>query len=145
MTWLCGLAALSFGTGAFATDQAGPPKVSIPEMEQAPALDGVIEKGEWRDAVGNYGFFNQDGARLQHREARFWVGRKGETLYIAIRTETPPGGDILTRVRPDGKRDMSGAFHDDSEVKLIYSTVKKWSKQTSHTDAEAKKQGTTPQ
>ena len=91
------------------------PRAAIPEMKQAPKLDGVIAQAEWQDAVGNYGFVNHSGhIRLNAREARFWVGRRGETLYLAFRTEAPPGGAILTRVKPDGKRDLIGAFGDDS-------------------------------
>ncbi|MDD5704395.1 MAG: DUF6067 family protein [Kiritimatiellae bacterium] len=96
-----------------------PPQVSIPEMVQAPKLDGVIETGEWQDAVGNYGFANVNGAmRLNDREARFWVGRKGETLYIAIQTETPPGDSVLIRTQPDATRDIPEAFYDDN-IELV--------------------------
>ena len=96
-------------------ERAGPPRASIPEMKQAPKLDGVINENEWRDAIGNYGFVNiQPPERISNRRGSFRVGRKEEILYFAFRTEAPPKSEILTRTKPDGKQDLIGAFHDDS-------------------------------
>ncbi|MCC6578899.1 MAG: hypothetical protein IT440_00525 [Phycisphaeraceae bacterium] len=82
-------------------------------MRQVPVIDGTIQDAEWQDAVGNHGLVNLASQTINARRAWFWVGRRSNVLFLAMRTEAPPTG-ILTRVKPDGNRDFLDAFHDDS-------------------------------
>jgi hypothetical protein len=95
-----------------------PPQVTLPLLKHAPVLDGNIEESEWAEAVRNVGLISQHDLKLGDREAIFWVGCDGQTLYIAMKSELPPGGSLLTRAVPDGDRDIAAALYDDS-VELV--------------------------
>ncbi|MBU0611661.1 MAG: hypothetical protein KKI08_27535, partial [Armatimonadetes bacterium] len=105
------------------------PRVSFPLMATPPTIDGAIGEAEWTGAVRTIGLNSQHDMKLAAREAIFWVGAGphggGEAaamrplqLYLALKMELPPTGDLLSRAVPDGDRDVTAALHDDS-VELV--------------------------
>ena len=94
--------------------EKGVPRVGLPLMAKPPTIDGAIAEEEWQGAVRNVGFLSHQTAIKTARRGVFWVGCDGTTLYLAMKTETPPGGEILVRAPGDDKRDIKAAFHDDS-------------------------------
>ncbi len=95
------------------------PEVTLPLMRTAPTVDGRIDEAEWAEAVRNVGLCSQHGLALGAREAIFWAGSDGASLFLAMKSELPPGGEILTRAVPDGDRDIIAALHDDSVEVVI--------------------------
>lgn len=91
-----------------------PPEVSVPPTMSAPTLDGEIKATEWKGAVKVLGFVSQHDGKLTLRRGMFWVGSDGRRLFIAVKTEAPPGGRLLTRAVPDGQRDVIATVRDDS-------------------------------
>lgn len=94
------------------------PRISFPFMKTAPTIDGTIGEDEWSGAVRNVGLNSQYDMKLASREAIFWVGADRANLYLALKMELPPTGDLLTRGVPDGDRDIVAAVQDDS-VELV--------------------------
>jgi hypothetical protein len=90
------------------------PQAALPLMRDPPKIDGRIDETEWNAAVRNVGFVSHATGRLCQREGEFWVGCDGQRLYVAVKTEAPPDGRILTRAVPVETGDQSGAFLDDS-------------------------------
>lgn len=74
------------------------PQVRLPLMKSAPTIDGTVNVEEWAGADRMEGFGR--GAMLSPLEASFWVGSDGKDLFIAVVSETPPGGRILSRFSP---------------------------------------------
>ncbi len=108
---------------AFATPgRADPalPQVALPLMKTAPMIDGKIDEAEWAGAVRNVGLCSQHNLELKSREAIFWAGSDGRNLYLAMKSELPPGGEILNRAVPDGDRDIMAALNDDSVELVIH-------------------------
>ncbi len=104
-------AAVSGDAGAAEPDR---PRISLPRMKTPPAIDGRVEQAEWRGAVRNVGFISRVTGAVTGREGVFWVGRDDKNFLLAVMTEAPPDGRILTRAVPDPQRDVVAAFHDDS-------------------------------
>jgi len=94
------------------------PRVALPLMQQAPTIDGAIGEAEWKHAVRNVGFVSHPTRNLAPREGVFWLGCDGQTLYVALKTEAPPDGRVLTRALPDSQQDVRAALLDDS-IELI--------------------------
>ena len=94
------------------------PQVAMPLMKQAPTIDGVIDRDEWKHAVRNVGFVSHSTRALAARDGVFWIGNDGQNLYVAIKSEMPPDGRVLTRAVPDDSRDQRAAFLDDC-VELV--------------------------
>ena len=99
---------------------APPPQISLPLLKNPPTIDGTIAEAEWAGAVRNVGLCNQYDLELEAREAIFWVGADANNLYIAMKSELPPSGDLLTRAVPDGDRDVVAACSDDSVELVIH-------------------------
>ncbi len=99
---------------------APPPQVSLPLLKTPPTIDGQISEAEWAGAVRNVGLVSQYDLELCAREAIFWVAADAGNLYLALKTELPPSGEILTRAVPDGDRDVVAALHDDSVELVIH-------------------------
>ena len=89
------------------------PRVRMPLMTAPPTIDGTIADDEWQGAVRNAGFVALNSDQLSGRYGDFWLGCDGTTLYIAVKSETPPDGSVLTRAVPHPKNDVTAAFHDD--------------------------------
>ncbi len=96
------------------------PQVTLPLMQTAPTVDGVIDEAEWCGATRSVGMVSQHGAALAEREAIFWAGCDGTSLFVAVLSELPPGGELLTRGVPDGDRDVKEATRDDSIELVIH-------------------------
>lgn len=94
------------------------PTVTLPLLSSAPTIDGRIDEAEWAGAVRNVGLCSQYDLVLGAREAVFWVGADAGNLYLAEKTELPPGGELLNRAVPDGDRDIIAALSDDS-IELV--------------------------
>jgi len=94
------------------------PRVALPLLSKPPTIDGVIEEEEWQGAARSVGFISHRTGVKTARRGVFWVGCGRAALYLAIRTETPPGGRILVRAPANAKRDIKAAFHDDS-IELV--------------------------
>ena len=89
------------------------PVVVLPPMAKAPAIDGAIGEEEWAGATRQIGFASHGKRRLTAREGIFWLGSDGKELFIAVKTELPPEGGLLTRVQPRENVDVQ-AYRDDS-------------------------------
>jgi len=96
------------------------PTVTLPLMPTAPTIDGRIDETEWAGASRNVGLCSQHNMMLGAREAIFWVGADEENLYLAEKTELPPGGELLDRAVADGDRDIAAALNDDSVELVIH-------------------------
>lgn len=94
------------------------PRISFPLMKTAPVIDGAIAEDEWAGAVRSIGLNSQYDMKLAVREAIFWVGADRASLYLALKMELPPTGDLLTRAVPDGDRDVTAALQDDT-IELV--------------------------
>lgn len=94
------------------------PAACLPPLGTPPTIDGTIVEAEWAGALRNLGLNSQHDMKLSAREATFWVGASADTLYLALKMELPPCGDLLTRAVPDGDRDIPAVLHDDT-VELV--------------------------
>ncbi|HET6386837.1 MAG TPA: glycoside hydrolase domain-containing protein [Armatimonadota bacterium] len=79
-----------------------------PLMAKAPVIDGRIEPGEWSGAIRIDGFAWQ--GVLERRRATGYVGADAAHLYLAIRSQLPAHGNLLTSV----KRDGANVVYDDA-------------------------------
>lgn len=77
--------------------------LALPPLAKAPIIDGGLKDSAWAGATLIQGF--NDPRRGETR-----VGYDSEFIYLAICTELPPSGNLLTRVRRDDDR----VFSDDS-------------------------------
>jgi len=96
------------------------PRLSFPLMQTPPTIDGTISEAEWAGAARTIGLNSQHDMKLAAREAIFWVGAAASHLYVALKMELPPTGDLLNRAVPDGDRDITAALHDDSVELVIH-------------------------
>ena len=96
------------------------PRISFPLTQAPPTIDGTISETEWAGAVRTIGLNSQHDMKLAAREAIFWVGADRANLYLALKMELPPTGDLLNRAVPDGDRDVTAALHDDSVELVIH-------------------------
>jgi len=90
------------------------PQVRLPLTKVVPTLDGTIADDEWAGAVRNAGLMTLRGGNLTSREAAFWLACDGTRLYLAVRSELPPDGQVLNRAVPNPRQDVTAAFADDS-------------------------------
>jgi len=112
--WLQAIVLWTLGVTAALSAPPETPRVALPLMKDAPTMDGAIDEEEWAGATRVVGFVSQHTAALTPREGMFWVGCDGQKLYLAVKTEAPPTGELLTRAVPDGNRDILPALYDDS-------------------------------
>lgn len=107
------------------------PQLRLPLMGKAPVIDGVIHPEEWDGASQMQGFtrFYEEGGLIKGggltpQKGEFWLGADEQNLYVAVRTETPPGGKLLARANPvDGGASINAVFADDAiEVRVIPDT-----------------------
>ncbi|HPD14079.1 MAG TPA: DUF6067 family protein [Planctomycetota bacterium] len=89
------------------------PTIALPLMAKAPTIDGAIGEEEWAGATRQIGFSSHGKRHLTSREGVFWLGSDGKELFIAVKTELPPEGGLLTRVQPKENVDVQ-AYRDDS-------------------------------
>ena len=104
---------VSFVVIACAETKFQAPQVRLPLMKTPPTIDGVVSEDEWAGAARMERFAGADG-KLSPQEASFWVGCDGKDLFIAVVSETPPGGKILSRVTPLPEDADARTWMDDS-------------------------------
>lgn len=98
--------------------QATEPATALrtPLFEVAPTVDGTIAPDEWRGGHGFEGFIRSgasgqaDAGLVEPRRARAWIGATEDTIYVAIATQLPDEGELLTSVTRNSLR----VVHDDS-------------------------------
>ena len=95
---------LAVGTCA----QARAAGVVLPITQTPPTLDGHVTPDEWRTAAGFDGF--GFGDTLGRRRARAFVTASATEIHVAIVSQLPTEGELLTTV----DRDSLNAVHDDS-------------------------------
>ncbi len=89
----------SLAIAAFGQQEIVVPEVRLPLMEKAPVIaNEAIDPAQWTSAT-RMERLNQ-GQRLAHPGASFWVGATPEALYLAVRSEIAPGGKLLRRANP---------------------------------------------
>ena len=110
-----------FTTVSHAAQDYVAPQIRLPMMATAPTIDGTINTDEWKDADRMEGFGRQ--APLAPMDASFWVGATAKELFIAVRSQTPPGGKLLTRVNPAPDDTDARAYLDDS-VEIIFDPLR---------------------
>ena len=82
----------------------------VPLMKQAPTIDGNIDPIEWALAAGIDGFVQQTDLKLEPRRVKCFVGATETTIYVAIQSQLPDEGDLLTRTNADSLK----VVYDDS-------------------------------
>lgn len=91
------------------------PELTIPWLNQPPVIDGNIEESEWAQCHRSIGLM-QSAKAMASREAVFWIGSDRQYLYVAMQSELPDTGDILSRVKPAGTADRT--VHRDDCIEL---------------------------
>jgi len=112
----CMLASVVFvflAVHGFAETKLHAPQARLPLMKSPPTLDGVVKDDEWAGAARMERFAGSDGM-LSPQEASFWVGCDGKELFIAVVSETPPGGKLFSRVTPLPEHGDARTWEDDS-------------------------------
>lgn len=89
------------------------PQVRLPLMAKAPVVDGMVNESEWSDAARMERFAGADG-RLSPQEASFWIGCDAKEIFVAVVSETPPGGRMLSQVTPLPEAGDARTWSDDS-------------------------------
>jgi hypothetical protein len=85
----------------------------VPLMKQAPTIDGNIDPAEWATAAGLDGLVRQTELKLEPRRVKCFVGATETTIYVAIQSQLPDEGQLLTRVDSDS---LKVAYDDSLEV-----------------------------
>ncbi|MBC7286541.1 MAG: hypothetical protein H5T86_00550 [Armatimonadetes bacterium] len=71
----------------------------VPLMTTAPRIDGLIDSGEWKETSCFSGFAWEN--RIVRRRAEAYIGATREAIYVAIKSELPARGGLLTAVDVD--------------------------------------------
>ena len=76
------------------------PIVRVPKTNRAPAIDGVMEEGEWEDATGVSGFWYGTPSGFEHlapieTQLESYVMYDDENLYVAYTSPVYPEGSWL--------------------------------------------------
>lgn len=100
MWWLCVMCAAAAAAMA--------DEYRVPLMPRAPVIDGRLDAGEWDAACGFDGLW-MDG-KLEERSARAWVGATETDIYVALESELPEQGKLLTAI----DRDVVKIVFDDA-------------------------------
>lgn len=113
---LAGLVSLALP--AAAAEAYHVPQARVPLLSTAPTIDGEVRAEEWAGALRMERFCGVREPLLTGGEASFWVGCDGTKLYIAVVSETAPGGQLLQRVVPAPQDGDARVWLDDS-VELV--------------------------
>lgn len=81
-------------------------------MKTTPKIDGVLDRGEWSDALAVAGLVSDEGV-LTNRGARVWIGLTNDDVCFAMESDLPPGGDILARISERPKDETATLYSDD--------------------------------
>ncbi len=63
---------------------------TVPRLTKAPVIDGRLDPQEWNSAFS----FSGAGNPVDPRRTQIYLGWTADGLYIAARSETPPGGKL---------------------------------------------------
>jgi hypothetical protein len=97
---LLGLTVVAACSFAVAVADGQPvPRVTMPLINKAPTIDGLIGEEEWRHAARSVGLVSHQTGALSSRQGVFWVGSDGANLYVAVKTEAPLD-EVLAFRRP---------------------------------------------
>jgi hypothetical protein len=102
--------------GSAGAEEFHVPEVRLPLMAHAPQIDGRVEQTEWAAAGRMLGLGR--GPKLAPLEAAFWIGCDGKELFLAVVSETPPGGQLLARFVPLPQSGDARTWLDDS-IELV--------------------------
>ncbi|MBU0610333.1 MAG: hypothetical protein KKI08_20800, partial [Armatimonadetes bacterium] len=80
----------------------------VPLMDKPPVIDGKVDAMEWGRAMGTGGLCW--GGQLEQRRAFVYVGATRDTLYVALTSQLPLEGELLTDVKLDSLKTV----YDDS-------------------------------
>ncbi|MFH0797238.1 MAG: glycoside hydrolase domain-containing protein [Candidatus Omnitrophota bacterium] len=79
------------------------PLLKIPPCHQAPVIDGIFSAGEWDEAFCGTGMVLAGSkGYIEPRQVNFWLTYDSSRLYFAFKSETPPTGRLLSRIRKEG-------------------------------------------
>jgi len=117
---LAATASIAFAANAAPSEMQNP-RLTLPLMSKSPVIDGAINADEWAGADQMQGFTPYKTKGLAPQQASFWVGADNENLYLAVRSETPPGGKILKRANPikSGASTSAVAADDRIEIRIV--------------------------
>jgi hypothetical protein len=87
------------------------PALLVPRLSEAPAIDGVIDAAEWREATAISGPGDWQGDLLIPRPTTFYFGWQPEAMYFACRTWLRPGYKPMV---PDGRSPGNAYIGDDA-------------------------------
>lgn len=88
---------------------AGAAEFIVPQTAKAPAIDGKLSAGEWKNAL----VISGTGATLDHRKAELFLTWDANYLYGAVRVETPPRGKLVQNAGTNPVSDDSVEFWFD--------------------------------
>ncbi|MBS3762894.1 MAG: hypothetical protein KGZ25_06280 [Planctomycetes bacterium] len=87
---------------------------TVAKFQEAPQLDGKIGTEEWKPAVRVFGFQQRRGGdNLEERKAVTYLGFTEKRLYLAVVSELPPDGKLITTQK---NRDSSLIRDDSVEI-----------------------------
>ena len=89
-------------------------RITIPNVEHAPRIDGRIGSGEWDAAAMVTGFVSTKDSRLAGRQATVYLMYDKQRLYCAFRSVLPPAGALVANVR---SRD--GCVWNDDAIEIL--------------------------
>ncbi len=98
------------------------PQIRLPLM-QAPPIKGPVKPDQWMGADEMTGF--GAGAALAPWAAHFWVGGSAKDLLVAVVTQTPPGGKLLSRVNPMPAGMNAHIITVDDDVEILVAPLTK--------------------
>ena len=90
------------------------PRITIPRLAAAPAIDGTLDAAEWQQAAKLDAFWIPGTKTPATPATQAWLGTDGFTLYAAFRCANVPGTALKTVAT---KRD--GAVWDDDSIELF--------------------------
>ena len=85
---------------------------SAPITESPPVIDGKILPGEWRDSLSFDGMRHASGGKLEWRSAKSFITSDGTSIYLAMETELPGDGSLVTGKQQNG---IQACFEDIAE------------------------------
>jgi hypothetical protein len=108
-------------TASGATPEWGVPVLRVPQMARAPVLDGKVDPAEWADAETFTGVSgNPIGTAFLLPEAQqvvWWLGFRGDMLYIGMRSPHPKGTFPAGRVKD--MDDPNVLWGDHVEIQIL--------------------------
>ena len=111
--------AACFCPGAATAAGRVPLSFMLPMTAVPPAIDGVIDDAEWKDAVVITGVAYQNPPRnntYSVRQATYWLTWDAQHFYVAMRSPLLPGEKLHRAVRGKARDDGELIFDDNIEM-----------------------------